>query len=154
MGLLMPARFFPSTSPPSPSSAPPPALSVPRALRLDLRMWTEGRADGKLEFHTCRNISVTGMYIETKTPYPVGKEVQVEFCLPGTLDPITTQAEVVTLSPRGMSRLQPPGNGLRFLNLSPRGAATLRRFITSHLEGGDWSSSPAPVSPQPPEVAE
>jgi len=68
-----------------------------RTHRLPLRLWTEGRLAGKIDFHNCSNISTEGMFIETPDPYPLGSLVMLEFNLPGVADPISVSGRVVTV---------------------------------------------------------
>jgi len=119
----------PSGAPePDPSAEPAPPQRR-RWRRLPVKLWTEGRVDGRLDFHNCANLGIGGMFIETSPPYPVGKRVQIEFSLPGTFESIKVTGQVVSVVLTRTPDGRRPGNGFEFLDLTPRARALVERFI-------------------------
>jgi len=108
------------------------------AIRLPLRLWTEGLVDGRLDFHNCSNLSVGGMFIETADPYDLEQIVQIEFNLPGVYDSIKVTGTVVSRidsEDRGSGR---PGNGFKFLDLSAADRELIEKFIETSIEDDEF----------------
>jgi c-di-GMP-binding flagellar brake protein YcgR len=86
---------------------------------LVLDVWYEG--DGmRGETHIC-DLSVTGAYIETRTPLPAGTTFRLIFALPDS-HVIETEATVVHIH-RGN------GMGIKFTSLSMDQSNRIRQFI-------------------------
>ena len=103
------------------------------SVRMQLRLWTEGLVDGRLDFHNCSNLSTGGMFIETADPYDVGKAVQIEFNLPGIYDSIKVTGEVVSRIDEahvGGTR----GNGFKFVDLGEADQHLIEKFIETSIE--------------------
>ncbi len=103
------------------------------SVRLQLRLWTEGLVDGRLDFHNCSNLSAGGMFIESTEPYDVGKAVQIEFNLPGIYDSIKVTGEVVSRIDEthvGGTR----GNGFKFVDLGDADRQLIEKFIEATME--------------------
>lgn len=103
-------------------------------VRLSLKLWTEGRVDGRLDFHNCSNLSVGGIFIENTTPYDKGKEVQVEFNLPGVFDSIKVTGKVVSRLEEDESGIRRAGNGFKFLDISDADRQLIEKFIETSME--------------------
>jgi len=103
-------------------------------VRLPLKLWTEGRVDGRLDFHNCSNLSVGGIFIETVEPYDVGKQIQIEFNLPGVYDSIKVTGEVVSHLEEDESGTRHCGNGFRFLDLGEADHQLISKFIETSIE--------------------
>ena len=102
------------------------------AVRLPLRLWTEGLVDGRLDFHNCSNLSIGGMFIENADPYDMEQVVQIEFNLPGVYDSIKVTAVVVSrIEADATARA---GNGFKFLDLSGADNALIEKFIETSIE--------------------
>lgn len=97
--------------------------------RLPLRLWTEGRVGGKLDFHNCSNISDSGIFIETPEPYPLNALVELEFNLPGVHDPIRAQGRVVSALDEDTAGAAIMGNGFRFEHIAAADRALIRAFV-------------------------
>jgi len=104
------------------------------AVRLSLKLWTEGRVDGRLDFHNCSNLSVGGIFIENPTPYEIGKEVQIEFNLPGVFDSIKVTGKVVSRLEEDESGTLHSGNGFKFIDLSDADQQLIEKFIETSME--------------------
>jgi len=99
--------------------------------RLQLRLWTEGRTEGRLDFHNCSNISEDGIFIETTNPYPLHELVDIEFNLPGVHSPIRTQARVVSVLDDETAGASIMGNGFTFEQLNDAECNLIRTFINA-----------------------
>ncbi len=102
------------------------------AVRLPLRLWTEGLVDGRLDFHNCSNLSTGGMFIETADPYDIDQTVQIEFNLPGVYDSIKVTAAVVSRIESDATARS--GNGFKFIDLSDADRALIEKFIETTME--------------------
>lgn len=98
--------------------------------RLALRLWTEGRSEGRLDFHNCSNLSVDGIFIETTSPYPLHEIVDIEFNLPGVHEPVSVRARVVSALDEGNAGASIMGNGFTFEHL----AASELKLIQSYID--------------------
>ena len=96
--------------------------------RLSLRLWTEGRSEGNLDFHNCSNISEVGMFIEKPTPYALQTLVQIEFNLPGIEDSIKVRGRVVSALDDQNAGASIMGNGFVFEDISTADQALVRSF--------------------------
>ncbi len=104
------------------------------AVRIPLRLWTEGLVDGRLDFHNCSNLSIGGIFIETPEPYEVGKSIRIEFNLPGVYDSIKVTGEVVSRLEEDESGTRRCGNGFKFLDLSDADRELIAKFIETMME--------------------
>lgn len=80
------------------------------------------------------NLSVNGMYARMQKNYPVNETVRIEVTLHGEV--VQAEARVVYSHPAGDDRGGYRGMGLQFLNLSPGGRETIRRFIHKEVTHG------------------
>jgi len=85
-------------------------------------------------FGYARNISHTGVFIETISPRDVGEEFSIEFTIPGTEILIKCKAQVVWN--RRFSEKGPyePGMGLQFVDLDPEVAGRIKDWVKKELE--------------------
>jgi hypothetical protein len=97
--------------------------------RLQLRLWTEGRSEGRLDFHNCSNLSDDGIFIETTSPYPLHEAVDIEFNLPGVHDPIRVRARVVSVLDEDNAGASIMGNGFSFEHIGPAEINLIRSYI-------------------------
>jgi Tfp pilus assembly protein PilZ len=102
------------------------------AMRLSLRLWTEGRHEGKLDFHNCSNLSETGMFIENPDPYALHANVQIEFNLPGVHEPVKVTGRVVSCLDEDTAGENIMGNGFEFLDLASSDAALIQAFVQAN----------------------
>ncbi|MEE2830332.1 MAG: PilZ domain-containing protein [Myxococcota bacterium] len=104
--------------------------------RLQLRLWTEGRSEGRLDFHNCSNLSENGIFIETTRPYPLQTLVQIEFNLPGVHDPIRVTGRVVSKLDEDNAGPNIMGNGFTFVHISDAERSLIETFVgASQLAG-------------------
>jgi hypothetical protein len=104
--------------------------------RLQLRLWTEGRSDGRLDFHNCSNLSLDGIFIETTNPYPLHELVDIEFNLPGVHEPIGVRARVVSVLDEENAGASIMGNGFSFEQV---GDAELR-LMQSYIDAANLAA--------------
>jgi Tfp pilus assembly protein PilZ len=104
------------------------------AVRLPLRLWTEGLVDGRLDFHNCSNLSVGGIFIENPVPYDVGQVVQIEFNLPGVYDSVKVTGDVVSRIDPDETGTARSGNGFKFLDLGDADRELIEKFIETSIE--------------------
>ena len=97
--------------------------------RLQLRLWTEGRTEGRLDFHNCSNLSESGIFIETTNPYPLHEKVDIEFNLPGVHTPIRARARVVSVLDEENAGASIMGNGFTFEQLGESEANLIQTYI-------------------------
>ena len=102
-----------------------------RTYRLPLRLWTEGRTGGVLDFHNCSNLSEVGMFIEKATPYALQTLVQIEFNLPGIEESIKVAARVVSMLDEHTAGANIMGNGFVFEGISPVAQGLVKTFVTA-----------------------
>ena len=74
-----------------------------------------------------RDLSRTGMLAITDSRYPVGTPVRFALDLPGSVDPVRGEAEVVRHASRRLDKVD--GLGLRFLDFSADGLRRLVAFL-------------------------
>lgn len=77
------------------------------------------------------DLSEDGIFLMIETPLALGTDVLLQFCLPGSPDPLRVGGEIVWVRNRGDSSGGPAGKGIRFKDLEPDS----RRRLRSHIEG-------------------
>jgi hypothetical protein len=97
--------------------------------RIALRLWTEGRCEGQLDFHNCSNLSENGIFIENPDPYEVDALVDLEFNLPGVHDPIRATCRVVSSLDDKSAGEAIMGNGFIFERIHDADRALLRAWV-------------------------
>ncbi len=112
-----------------------------RTARLALRLWTEGRCEGKLDFHNCSNICETGMFIETPEPYPLAASVQIEFNLPGVPEPIRTMGRVVSVLDESNAGTAIMGNGFVFEQIVAADQELIRAYVEASYLASNWTNT-------------
>jgi type IV pilus assembly protein PilZ len=85
--------------------------------RADLLVRVNYTAVDALFSEFARNINEGGIFVESETPQPIGTQVELEFKLPGTDDPVQVMGRVVRIDTDG-----PEGSGMaiEFENLDGR----------------------------------
>lgn len=81
-----------------------------------------------------RNLSESGILLETRTPLPVGATAQLDLELPGERTLLRLTAEVVRHALPEQERIH--GMGLRFVDLRDAQRLALRRFVHERLSEG------------------
>jgi len=102
-----------------------------RSFRLPLRLWTEGRTGGALDFHNCSNLSEVGIFVEKPMPYPLQTLVQLEFNLPGIDDSIKVAARVVSMLDEHSAGANIMGNGFVFEGIAPADQRLVKAFVSA-----------------------
>ena len=102
-----------------------------RTYRLPLRLWTEGRTGGSLDFHNCSNLSEVGIFVENSTPYALQTLVQIEFNLPGIEASIKIAARVVSMLDEHTAGANIMGNGFIFEGIAPADQQLIKTFVTA-----------------------
>jgi len=93
-----------------------------RYRRVKLITQVRAAALGREESLVTRDISLGGLLIATKKPYPANSEIDVAFSLPFVGPPIFCRGEVsYTIKGRCM--------GIRFLEMSEESHLALRQFV-------------------------
>ncbi len=85
-----------------------------------------------------RNLSEGGMFIQTSNPRPVGTCVYLEFSLKNGDELVRVKAEVVwTRSLEESNDSNPPGMGLKFLDMDERTKGIIQRALDYHAAKGN-----------------
>jgi len=100
-----------------------------RYLRKHLRVKVTEKVSKIFEHFTSTNISAGGMFLKSDRPFAVGSKLDIEFTLPGTENPIKTQARVVRTCPPGNPDDHPPGMGIAFVEMDREYLRTIEEFI-------------------------
>jgi uncharacterized protein (TIGR02266 family) len=107
------------------------------ALRIPLRIWAEGRVEGRVEFYNCSNVSTGGLFLESTEPWPLDTRLTVEFQLPDDGPPMRAIAEVVSSLDANQAGESLMGNGIRFLQLDLSDRERVARYIESLTSSSD-----------------
>jgi hypothetical protein len=65
-------------------------------------IWTECSGNGRTLTDFIQNLSVGGLFIETKFPFFVGEELSMTFSLPNEEKPIKVTGKIVRVNTRGI----------------------------------------------------
>ncbi len=115
-------------------------LLEPGTRRKDVRIRTRlsievnGRMLDCTEGECCTNVSVNGIYLQTRKPYPVSGEVQVRVRIND--EELSGAARVVHCQEPGDGRAGSWGVGLQFIRTSPGAGEIIRRFIHDEVVHG------------------
>jgi uncharacterized protein (TIGR02266 family) len=83
----------------------------------------------------CRNISVGGMFVETEHPPAPATAVRFELDLKHFSEVVRGVGIVVWTQPAG-GEGDPPGFGMRFLDIDPRQRQLIFRIVDRFIQGG------------------
>lgn len=78
---------------------------------------------------TC-NLSGGGLFIETRSPLPQGKETALEFQIPFSPDTIRARGSITWLGDRAVKRSCFPGMGIRFTEIREGDRLKVVEFVT------------------------
>jgi len=98
----------------------------------EISLWLGEEYKNKDDFKFCystRNISETGMFLETMTPLNVNDVLNLEFSMPGTNKSINVDAKVVRIRKEGDLN---DGMGVEFINISEEDKNFIREFIEKY----------------------
>jgi len=83
-----------------------------------------------VQYYYSQDLSLGGMFLETRKPFSVGTRLELDFSLPDTEARIRIKGEVVRLVPPDpVHRDQVPGMGIIFTALTPDSQAKLEDFL-------------------------
>lgn len=108
-----------------------------------------------------KNLSKTGMFIQSGQPHPAGSEFEFVLQLGEDFNLVQGRAEVVWSRAKAEGPDRPPGMGIRFLSLDKTSEGVLSRLIAAHIEpsypralespaSDDLLELPDPDPPEPP----
>ena len=89
----------------------------------------KGGKMGRTFFGYAKNISRSGLFIQTINPKKEKEQFKIEFTLPGEETSVTCTAEVVWARNYMPDALYEPGMGLRFLDLEDEKADEIARWV-------------------------
>ena len=93
------------------------------------------RSEGQIFFGYAKNISCTGLFIQSINPKNPGDQFEVEFSLPG--DDKVISSHVVVVWNQGYTKhlvKSPPGMGLKFLGINPDFIDKIRLWVETQQE--------------------
>ncbi|MBE9535983.1 MAG: PilZ domain-containing protein [Proteobacteria bacterium] len=93
------------------------------------------RAEGKVFFGYAKNISGTGMFIQSINPKKPGEQFEVEFSLFGDDEVLSSHVAVVWNQGYTKDMIKTtPGMGLKFLGIRPDFSEKISLWVESQLE--------------------
>jgi uncharacterized protein (TIGR02266 family) len=101
-----------------------------RTARAPLDLWVEEEKGNELYFRRTGNVSLGGIYFEQTIPHALGTTVRLRFSLPGEVELIEAQAEIVN-TPSSKDGL---GMGLAFKDMTDDARRQLAAFLDAHGE--------------------
>jgi len=78
------------------------------------------------------NFGEGGVFLKTKTPLPVGEVIDLTLALPGRVDALKVQGEVLYAFGSKMPG-HPPGMGVKFIGLDEGGQRLLSRYVEQYV---------------------
>ncbi len=99
------------------------SLERRRAKRVPVTLTVEVRDARGFSLHAARDLSAGGIFFDRAIPHPVGALVKLKFTLPGDVEAISCDGEVVNVPDK-----QSYGMGIRFSNLNRGDYARLEAF--------------------------
>lgn len=85
----------------------------------------------------CRDISVGGMFVESRSPLAVGTEIRFDLHFPTRKPQVVRGEGVVAWSrPNDEAQQRPGGFGVRFVRLDPRFRGLIFRVVDRFIQGG------------------
>lgn len=89
-------------------------------------------------YYYSRDLSLGGIFLETRKPFPPGTRLHLEFSLPHTMERIHAEGEVKrVVEPDLESRDLVPGMGIAFVQLAEESASALKSFLLGLQEQGE-----------------
>lgn len=101
-----------------------------RYLRKKLKIKVTEKISNLFEYFLSINISIGGMFLKSERPFAVGTDLDVEFSLPGRVEPIRAKARVVRTSPPVYRDGFCPGMGIAFTQLSDEDRRAIEAFVS------------------------
>jgi uncharacterized protein (TIGR02266 family) len=100
-----------------------------KAARLHHEIPVAYRSVGSFLTDWATNISQGGLFINTRSPLPVGTEVRILIQLPGELQAASMDAKVTRVTDYDNHHNMVPGMGVEFTDLTQERRAELERFV-------------------------
>lgn len=88
--------------------------------RVDVSWDVDCETEDTFLYASIRNVSVLGIFVQTREPLEVGTELTLRFSPPGTLAPFALKGAVQWVNPvRVLSENRNPGMGILFVDITP-----------------------------------
>jgi uncharacterized protein (TIGR02266 family) len=82
------------------------------------------------QYYYSVDVSLGGMFLKTRNPFPVGTRIGLDFALPGKPDRVTVEGEVVrTINASPDDPNQAPGMGIVFTEIDSASLVNLTAFF-------------------------
>jgi len=81
-----------------------------------------------------KNISRTGLFIQTINPKKQNEVLCIEFSLPGSEKSLTCAAEVIWKRDFSANSKYQPGMGIMFLDMPENNASTIEKWVVERIE--------------------
>ena len=108
---------------------PPDTENKRRAARLQHELPVAYRSVGSFLTDWATNISQGGMFINTRSPLPVGTEVRILIQLPMVEFPVGLSGRVTRVAERDDAASVVPGMGIEFTDVDPAHREQLEAFV-------------------------
>ena len=114
--------------------------------RASLKTLVKEKNSHAFPYYMSKNVSEGGMFLLSKSPYPVGTKIHLEFVIPDQRFSVIVEGEIVSRVPfdPGKGNETSCGMGIKFINPPEEIRTVLRDFVTKHKG--------PPPSPLPPKV--
>jgi len=99
--------------------------------RIALRIWAEDTSpEGDFAYHTCSDLSLGGIFLESTEPPQAGSRIHLEFRLPGAAaHPISVLGEVVSSLDADSAMENMMGFGVAFIGLKTADRERIQNYI-------------------------
>ncbi len=95
--------------------------------RFGVEFWVEETAGQALYFHRATNLSLGGVFIEKKIPFPVGQELALRLELPGSGQKMPVTGRIINNYQDQNDNLK--GAGIQFLELDDQARAGITAYL-------------------------
>lgn len=79
--------------------------------------------------YTTRDISTTGLFLETRNPLPIGEILELEFSFPGVEKKMSIKGKIIRTQELGKKS---DGMGLQFIDITPKMAELIALFVEQY----------------------
>ncbi len=121
-------------------------INIPmrKDIRILVRMGVEGRSGGSESFFgNTKNMSVSGVLIETSHAFTVGEMLFCSFFIPGNFTPITVTGEITRKGESSQIGLN--CYGIKFININEEDKWVIENYILRHPEAKLEPTLPNPT---------
>ncbi len=95
--------------------------------RIKIQIWAEEKYGKDTYYHLLSNLSLTGLFIEKKLPFPADSEVNIDFQFPGTGEKINITGIVVSNYKDPASNNM--GAGIKFISLDRKVKEKIEKYL-------------------------